>query len=81
LLLIKLKSAPGQSATVASLLEQFGAKVLSSNPSNQIIELTSTEAEIGAFITKIGACGEIAEVVRSGVLGIARSNPRLHVIR
>jgi acetolactate synthase-1/3 small subunit len=81
LLLIKLKTTPGQSATVASLLEQFGAKVLSSNPLSQIIELTSTEAEIGAFITKIGACGEIAEVVRSGVLGIARSNPRLHVIR
>jgi acetolactate synthase-1/3 small subunit len=81
LLLIKLKPGAGQNTAVSSLLEHFGAKVLSSNPSTQIIELTSTEVQIGAFITKIGACGEIVEVVRSGVLGIARGNPRLHVIR
>jgi hypothetical protein len=29
----------------------------------------------------MGAFGDIVEVVRSGVLGIARGNPRLHVIK
>jgi acetolactate synthase small subunit len=55
--------------------------VLSSNPSSYIVELTSTEIEIGEFIAHVGAFGEIVEVVRSGVLGIARSNPRLHAVK
>ncbi len=45
--------------------------MLSSNPSIYIVELAGTELEIGEFIASIGACGEIIEVVRSGVLGIA----------
>jgi acetolactate synthase small subunit len=44
--------------------------VLSSNPSIYIVELAGTESEIGEFMENIGACGEITEVVRSGVLGI-----------
>ncbi len=55
--------------------------MLSSNPSSYIVELAGTELEIGEFIANIGAFGEIIEVVRSGVLGIARSNPRLHVLK
>jgi acetolactate synthase small subunit len=45
------------------------------------VELTSTETEIGEFIANVSAFGEIVEVVRSGVLGIARANPRLHVVK
>ena len=59
----------------------MGGRVLSSNPSSYIVELTSTETEIGEFIANVGAFGEIIEVVRSGVLGISRANPRLHVVR
>jgi acetolactate synthase small subunit len=55
--------------------------VLSSNPSSYIVELTSTEIEIGEFIANVAAFGEIVEVVRSGVLGIARANPRLHAVK
>ena len=66
---------------VDALLRRVGGKVLSPNPSSYIVELTSTEAEIGEFIANVAAFGEIIEVVRSGVLGIARANPRLHVVR
>jgi acetolactate synthase-1/3 small subunit len=81
LLLIKLRIAAEHVEPVATLLRRVGGKVLSANPSSYIVELTSTEAEIGEFIANIAAFGEIVEVVRSGVLGIARANPRLHVVK
>jgi len=56
--------------SAAAVVRSAGARVLSSNPSIYIVELAGTEFEIGDFIKNIGACGEIVEVVRSGVLGI-----------
>jgi len=81
LLLIKLQLEPGQTQPVEALLRRIGGRILSSNPSSFIVELTSTETEVGEFIANVAAFGEIVEVVRSGVLGIARSNPRLHIVR
>jgi acetolactate synthase-1/3 small subunit len=81
LLLIKLQVAVEHIDAVNTLLRRVGGRVLSSNPSSYIVELTSTEIEIGEFIAHVGAFGEIIEVVRSGVLGIARSNPRLHAVK
>jgi acetolactate synthase-1/3 small subunit len=81
LLLIKLQIFPQHIEAVEALLRRVGGKVLSSNPSSYIVELTSTETEIGEFIANVAAFGEIVEVVRSGVLGIARANPRLHVVK
>jgi acetolactate synthase-1/3 small subunit len=81
LLLIKLQISAEHAEAVGALLHRVGGKVLSSNPSSYIVELTSTEAEIGEFIANVAAFGEIVEVVRSGVLGIARANPRLHVVK
>jgi acetolactate synthase-1/3 small subunit len=80
LLLIKLQILPQHVEAMGTLLRRFGGKVLSSNPSSFIVELTSTEIEIGEFIANVAAFGEIVEVVRSGVLGIARANPRLHAV-
>ena len=81
LLLIKLQIPSGHVDAVNALLRRAGGRVLSANPSSYIVELTSTEAEIGEFIANVGAFGQIGEVVRSGVLGISRANPRLHVVR
>jgi len=81
LLLIKLRVAAEHADSVAVLLNRVGGKVLSSGPSSYIVELTSTETEIVDFIASIGAIGEIVEVVRSGVLGISRANPRLHAVK
>ena len=81
LLLIKLKLPAGQVDAVEGLMRRAGGKVLSQNPSSYIVELTSTEVEVGEFIANVAAFGEIVEVVRSGVLGISRANPRLHVVK
>jgi acetolactate synthase-1/3 small subunit len=81
LLLIKLRITAEHVQTVAALLGRVGGKVLSDNPSSYIVELAGTEAAIGEFIADIGAFGEIIEVVRSGVLGISRANPRLHAVK
>jgi acetolactate synthase I/III small subunit len=81
LLLIKLQLSAGHVEAVEGLVQRVGGKVLSANPSSYIVELTSTEAEIGEFIANVAAFGEIVEVVRSGVLGISRANPRLHVVK
>jgi len=81
LMLIKLHIAAEHVEAVDTLLRRVGGRVLSSNPSSFIVELTSTEFEIGEFIAKASAFAEIIEVVRSGVLGISRANPRLHVVK
>jgi acetolactate synthase-1/3 small subunit len=80
LLLIKLQIAAEHVEPANARVRRAGGRVLSADPSSYIAELASTEFEIGEFIADIGAFGEIVEVVRSGVLGIARSNPRLRSI-
>jgi acetolactate synthase I/III small subunit len=81
LLLIKLHISADHVEAVEGLLRSVGGKVLSPQPSSYIVELTSTEIEIGEFIAQAAAFGRIVEVVRSGVLGISRSNPRLHAVK
>jgi acetolactate synthase I/III small subunit len=81
LLLIKLQIAAEHLESAAALVRRAGGKVLASNPSSYVVELASTEFEIGEFIANLSAFGVIVEVVRSGVLGIARGNPRLHAIK
>ena len=73
LLLMKLQLAAENIGAVEGLLRRVGGKALSSSASNYIVEVAGTEAEIGEFIAAIGVFGEILEVVRSGVLGMARS--------
>jgi acetolactate synthase I/III small subunit len=81
LLLIKLQLAAQHIESAGALVRRAGGKVLSANPSSYIVELVGTELEIGEFIANVGTFGEIIEVVRSGVLGIARSHPRLHLVK
>jgi acetolactate synthase-1/3 small subunit len=81
LLLIKLTIPAPHVEAVAELVRRVGGRVLAPNPSSFIVELTGPEIEIGEFIANVTAFGEIVEVVRSGVLGISRANPRLHVVK
>jgi acetolactate synthase-1/3 small subunit len=81
LLLIKLQLPAEHVDSVGALLRGVNGKVLSANPSSFIVEMTSTEAEIGEFISNVAAFGDIVEVVRSGVMGISRANPRLHAVK
>ncbi|MDP9065958.1 MAG: acetolactate synthase small subunit [Pseudomonadota bacterium] len=81
LMLIKVKVAADRVDSVNALSQRLGARVLSPKPSSCIVELTGTEAEISEFITEAGAIADIIEVVRSGVLGISRANPKFHLVR
>jgi acetolactate synthase-1/3 small subunit len=81
LMLVKLHLKAADVEAVGALLRRAGGKVLSSNPSSFIAELASTQVEIGEFIANVSAFGEIVEVVRSGALGISRSNARLHAVK
>ncbi len=81
LMLLKLQIAAEHIESVNTLARRVGGKVLSAKPSSYIVELTSTETEISEFIANVGAFGEVIEVVRSGVLGISRANPRLHLVK
>jgi acetolactate synthase-1/3 small subunit len=81
LLLIKLQVAAEHIEAMGALIRRIGGKVLSYNPSSYIVEVTSTEIEISEFIANAASFGEIVEVVRSGVLGISRANPRLHAVK
>ncbi len=72
LLLIKLRVADEHVDSVNALLRRAGGRVLSAQPANYVIELTTTEAEIGEFIANVASFATVLEVVRSGVLGISR---------
>ncbi len=72
LLLIKIRVPAEQQESLKGLVARAAGKVLSVNADCYIVELTSSEAQISAFVTDAAGCGEILEVVRSGVLGIAR---------
>ena len=72
LLLIKIRVPTEQQESLKGLVARAAGKVLSVNADYYIVELTSSEAQISAFVTDAADCGEILEVVRSGVLGIAR---------
>jgi acetolactate synthase-1/3 small subunit len=81
LMLIKLHVAAEHIEAINTLARRAGGKVLSAKPGSYIVELTSTEADNSEFIANVGAFGDIVEVVRSGVLGISRANPRLHLVK
>jgi acetolactate synthase-1/3 small subunit len=81
LLLIKLQIPVEHAEAVGTLSRRVGGRVLSPKPSSFIVELAGTEAEITQFIANAAAFGDIIEVVRSGVLGISRANPRLHLVK
>jgi acetolactate synthase-1/3 small subunit len=81
LLLIKLRVSAEHLADVDALRRRAGGKALCCEPSSYVVELAGTELEIGEFIANVGPFGDIIEVVRSGALGIARGDPRLHLIK
>lgn len=81
LMLIKLQVETEHIEALIALCRRLGGKILSPKPTSFIVELTGTEAEVSEFIADAGSFGEILEVVRSGVLGISRANPRLHLVK
>jgi len=81
LMLIKVHTSHARLDALNDLVNRAGGRVLSANPGSFIIELASTETQVSQFIAEVGAFGEVLEVVRSGALGIAHANPKIHAVR
>jgi acetolactate synthase I/III small subunit len=72
LVLLKLRVPPADTDSLRGYVVRAGGRVLNPAADCFVVELTASEAEVNAFIRDLGARAELAEVVRSGALGIAR---------
>lgn len=71
LVLLKMKVRPEQADAVRGYVVRAGGRVLDPASDGFIVELTASEAEVDKFIADLGKGAELAEVVRSGALGIS----------
>ena len=74
LLLIKVKVSVDAKCSLPDIIQSSGARVLDDSPETFTLELTATNEEMDAFITRVGECSEILAVVRSGTMAIARGH-------
>ncbi len=73
LVLVKLTVRPEDTDALRGYIVRAGGRVLDPALDGFIAELTASEAEVNALIRELGSRGKLAEVVRSGALGMARS--------
>jgi acetolactate synthase I/III small subunit len=71
LLLLKLAVTESSLARLTVLVTEAGARILSAQLANFVIELTSSEAQVNRFIAAASQFGEVLDVVRSGALGLS----------
>ena len=72
LLLLKVKIPTGGADYLPELIKEAGARVLDDCPETYTLELTGANIHMDDFISRVGECGEILAVVRSGAMAIAR---------
>ncbi len=80
LVLLKLRVDPARRDTVRGYVVRTGGRVLDPSSECFIVELLGSEAEINGFMRDLAAHAELIEVVRSGALGISRSQRVLRVV-
>jgi acetolactate synthase I/III small subunit len=73
LALLKLKVHPTRTDALRGYVARAGGRVLDPALDGFVVELTASESEVNAFIRELASHAELAEVVRSGALGVARS--------
>ncbi len=78
MILLKVKAIGGDREELKRLTDIFRGRIIDVNDSSYTIELTGTGEKLNAFLTALGS-GKIIEVVRSGVMGIARGEIALKV--
>ena len=79
LMLLKIKVSTAKAREeIKHLVEIFRGKIIDVGETNYTVEMTGTADKLDAFINRIQS-EEIIEVVRSGVLGIARGYKSLQV--
>ena len=76
MLLIKLKAGGAMRDEIKRRVDTFHGHIIDTTDSTYTIELTGTSEHLDAFIQAAGN-GNIIEVARSGVSGIARDDKGL----
>lgn len=77
LVLVKLSVRAEDTDALRGCVVRAGGRVLDPALDGFIAELTASEAEVNALIRELASRGKLTEVVRSGVLGIARTGRAL----
>ena len=78
MLLLKLKCTKNQREELKRLVDIFRARIIDVTDTTYTIELTGASEKILAFINSMGTI-KIAEIVRSGALGISRGKDSLEI--
>ncbi len=81
LALLKVRLRPEEVDAVRGCTVRAGGRVLDPVPEGFVVELTASELEVNAFVREVASRGEILEVVRSGALGISRTERALKLVR
>ena len=77
LLLLKVKLAEEYIEEAHEAMQDFGARVLDDRVETYTLELTGISEYLDEFIKRMGSCGELISVVRSGAMAVARGQVRL----
>jgi acetolactate synthase-1/3 small subunit len=80
LVLLKLRMDAARRDTVRGYVIRTGGRVLDPASECFIVELLGSEAEISGFILELAKHAELIEVVRSGALGMTRSQRALRLV-
>ena len=75
--LVKVAAVAAKRDEVVRLVDIFDGKIIDVTPRIYTIRLVGDSAKLDAFVKQIEQTSEIVEVVRSGVLGIARGERAL----
>jgi acetolactate synthase I/III small subunit len=62
---------------LATVLEQFDARVLNEGDGHCTVELVGGSQEIDRFLKRVAGISEIVSLVRSGAMAVARGGPTL----
>jgi acetolactate synthase-1/3 small subunit len=78
MLLIKVRASGAARERIGRLVRDYQGRILDESETTYTIELTDTSEKLDAFVEAVDH-GDIIEVVRSGVSGIARGESSLRV--
>ncbi len=77
LLLVKVHLDESNLEEARAAVQDFGARVLDDSLETFTVELTGISEYLDEFIKRIGTCGHLSSVVRSGAMAVARGAVRL----
>lgn len=77
LAIVKMKLPPGKAADVASLVEEFGAKILDDAEISCTVQIMGRPAQVDDFVVAAAKIGKLAAVARSGSVAVSRGEVTL----